>query len=62
MTTFSEGLTVQYENYIGQIRFICESYVTLCVSSFPEERRRDVCILIYRHNFDKIKLLKESSK
>jgi len=62
MTTFSEGLMVQYENYIGPIRFICESYVTLCVSSFPEERRKDVCILIYRHNFHKIKLLKESSK
>lgn len=33
--TFSEGLEVQYENYIGSIRFVCNSYVTLCIHQFP---------------------------
>lgn len=60
--TFAEGLIVQYENYIGTIKFVCNSYVTLCVNSFPNEKQRDVCMLIYRGNFNKIKLLKESSK
>lgn len=59
---FTEGLVVQYRNYIGQIRFVCNSYVTLCVNSFPNEKRRDVCMLIYRNNFDEIRLLKESTK
>lgn len=60
--TFAEGLIVEYESYIGEIRFICNSYITLCVNSFPSERRRDVCMLIYRDDFKKIKLIKESSK
>jgi hypothetical protein len=59
---FTEGLLVQYENYVGQIRFVCNSYVTLCVNVFPGQKQRDVCMLIYRDNFKKIKLLKESSK
>lgn len=60
--TFTEGLIVEYENYIGEIRFVGNSYVTLCVSVFPDQKQRDVCMLIYRDNFKKIKLLKESTK
>jgi hypothetical protein len=60
--TFSEGLEVQYKDFIGTIRFVCNSYVTLCISQFPKQKRRDVCILIYPSEFDKIKLLKESTK
>jgi hypothetical protein len=62
MTTFAEGLLVQYKDHIGTIRFICDSYVTMCVSPFPDEKRRDVCILIYRDSFKEIKLFKESQK
>lgn len=60
--TFAEGLIVQYKDHIGTVRFICDSYITVCVSRFPEDRRRDVCILVYRDNFDQVQLLKESSK
>jgi hypothetical protein len=59
---FSEGIDVIYKNHMGKIRFICNEYLTLCVNHFPEEKQRDVCILIYRNEFDKIKLLKESGK
>jgi hypothetical protein len=59
---FTEGLVVQYKEHIGTIRFVCNSYLTLCISEFPEERQRDVCILICREDFDKIKLPKESEK
>jgi hypothetical protein len=62
MTEFAEGLVVQYKDHIGKIRFVCNSYLTLCISEFPEEKRRDVCILIYRGEFNQIKLLKESTK
>lgn len=60
--TLTEGIDVVYENYVGRIRFVCESYVTLCVNSFSNEPRRDVCMLVYRRDFQKIKLLKESEK
>lgn len=60
--TFTEGLIVEYENYVGEIRFVGDTYVTFCINSFRNERQRDVCILIYRDEFDKIKLLKESEK
>jgi hypothetical protein len=60
--TFTEGLIVEYENYIGEIRFVCNSYVTFCINSFRNEKQRDVCVLIYHDHFRKIKLLKESEK
>lgn len=60
--TFAEGLQVQYKSHFGTIRFICDSYVTVCVTNFPNDRRRDVCILVYREDFNQIKLLKESTK
>lgn len=60
--TFAEGLVVQYKDHVGTVRFICDSYITVCVNKFPEDKRRDVCILVYNNNFDQIKLLKESSK
>ena len=59
---FPEGLMVQYRGNIGTIRFICNSYLTLCISEFPKEKLRDVCMLIYRDHFDEIKLIKESEK
>lgn len=59
---FSEGITVIYKHHVGVIRFVSEQYITLCVRTFPEEKNRDVCILIYRDNYKNVKLLKESEK
>ena len=62
MTVFAEGIEATYNGHTGTIRFICDQYVTLCISKFPEQKVRDVCILIYSHEFDQIKLSKESEK
>jgi|LakMenE01Jun11ns_1017448.scaffolds.fasta_scaffold9945475_9 hypothetical protein len=62
MAVFSEGLHAKYGPHEGIIKFVCDEYFTLCVNSFPEEKNRDVCILIYRNNFNKVRLLKESEK
>jgi len=62
MQVFSEGIYATYGPHRGVIKFVCEEYVTLCVKSFPEERNRDVCIIVYRNNYNKIQLLKESEK
>jgi len=59
---YSEGLEIQYKDFIGTIRFVCNSYITFCVRVFPDEKNRDVCILIYPSEFGKIRLLKQSDK
>lgn len=59
---FAEGLIAQYKDHIGKIRFISENYLTLCINTFPDEKVRDVCILIYRDQYKHIKLIKESEK
>jgi hypothetical protein len=37
--TFTEGLIVEYENYVGEIRFVGNSYVTFCINSFRNENK-----------------------
>jgi hypothetical protein len=59
---FTEGLEVTYDEYLGIIKFVGNSYVTLCIKTFPEDRARDVCMIIHRCEYHKIKLLKESDK
>lgn len=61
-SSFAEGLIVEYNNMVGTIRFISEKYLTICICTFPEERSKDVCILVYREDWEKIKLFKESNK
>lgn len=61
MTSLTEGLIVRYRDYIGKIRFVCNNYVTLCIEEY-DEKRRDVCILIYRGQWDEIQLFKQSEK
>lgn len=43
-----EGTEVSYHQFTGMIRFVSHSYITLCISTFPD-RVKDVCLLIY-HN------------
>lgn len=58
---FMEGLDVKYKNHVGTIRFICDSYLTLCIQEH-DEKVRNVCILIYRDEWNQIKLLNEDEK
>jgi hypothetical protein len=62
MTVFAKGTKASYNDHVGVIEFICDTYVTLCICTFPNEKSRNVCILIYRSDFDKIRLTKESEK
>lgn len=59
---FTEGIEAIYDGYLGVIKFVGNSYVTLCIKNFPEEKVRNVCMLIYRNQYHKVKLLKESEK
>ena len=59
--SFSEGIEAIYNNHSGYIKFVCDDYVTLCIHTNPNPMK-DVCLVIYKNNWEKIKLLKESTK
>jgi len=56
-----EGLEVRYKNHIGYIRFVDDSYVTVCIQEH-QDKSRDVCIVVHKEDFKKLQLLKESEK
>jgi len=59
---YYEGLDIEYDGYIGTVRYVGNYYITMCLKTFPNEKVRDVCMLIYKKDFNKIKLFKESQK
>jgi hypothetical protein len=60
-SAFAEGVLVKYKSMTGTIRFVCDQYVTVCVSTY-DHKSRDVCVLVYRDEWETLKLLKESDK
>lgn len=60
-SAFVVGLEVYYDGMSGIIKFVSESYITVCVRVF-QDRMRDVCIIVYPEQFDQITLAKESTK
>lgn len=61
MSVFCEGLSVKYNEFYGEIRFVSSSYVTICIRH-GEHKVNDVCILVFRDEWQKIHLIKESEK
>lgn len=57
--TFSncEGLTVEYKGYVGEIRFVDEIYLTICMKPREGNMIQDVCMVVYKEQWDDIKLL-----
>ena len=60
-SVFAEGVVVQYKDWIGEIRFICEDYMSVC-TSIGEHRSSDVCLLVYKKDWEEMKLFKQSAK
>ncbi len=60
--SFAEGTEVYYKQSFGIVRFVCDHYITVCIRTFPEERVRDVCLIVYPSQFKDISLIKESTK
>jgi hypothetical protein len=59
--SFVEGIIVQYKNWVGEVQFVCEEYITVCIT-VGNRRVNDVCVLVYRGDWSTVKLLKESDK
>lgn len=60
--TFAEGLEVYYKNFFGMIRFVSNQYITVCIRTFPNEKVRDLCLIVYPSDYHLIQLAKESTK
>jgi len=58
---FSPGIAVYYQEHLGDIRFVCADYVTVCIST-GETKSKDVCVIVYPHQYKDIKLEKQSQK
>ena len=58
---FSPGIAVYYQEHLGDIRFVCSDYVTVCIKA-GKERLNDICIIVYPHRYGDIKLAKQSQK
>lgn len=59
--SFSKDLWVRYESFVGKIRHVCNSYITICIC--PEkEKSKQTCLIVYPENWEKVSLLKESDK
>lgn len=54
--TFSEGLLVRYKSYIGNVRFISNQYITICIQTY-DHKVRDVCLLVYPNEWKDIELV-----
>ena len=60
--SFAEGLHVCYKQMYGVVRFVSNEYITVCVRTFPNEKVRDVCLVVYPNQFGLVTLAKESTK
>jgi hypothetical protein len=58
---FAEGIIVQYKDWVGEVRFVCDEYISVCVR-VGNNRVNDVCVLVYKKDWSQVKLLKESDK
>ena len=58
---YYEGLEINYQGQNGTVRFVCDSYITMCIN-VNKERHRDVCIVIHSERYSEITLLKQSTK
>lgn len=56
MNSFAEGLEVKYKNVTGTIRFLCDSYLTICIHTHVNPMK-DVCIVVYKNEWDDIELV-----
>ena len=57
MFSASVGVQVEYQGMVGTIKFVDDQYITVCVNAQREDMISDVCIIVYPHQYDDIKLI-----
>ena len=61
-STFASGVVVRYKDLCGEIVFISEQYLTICVLKREAHMVSDVCMVVYKEDWEDIELLKSSHK
>ncbi len=51
--SLKEGSYVEYRSHSGYIKFVCDEYVTICITE-GDKRVNDVHMLVYTQNWDEI--------
>jgi len=54
------GLLVEYKGSVGEIKFIDELYLTICLKRKCDDMIGDVCVVVYPGEWDDIKLIEGS--
>lgn len=53
-----ETTEVYYRGQYGHVRFSDEKYMTICVKEHPQEKVRDVCLVVYPEDWHKVELVR----
>ena len=61
MNSFAVGVIVEHKNFIGEVRFICDDYISVC-TSVGVHRAADICVIVYKKDWGNVNLFKESTK
>ena len=61
MNSFAVGVIVEHKNFIGEVRFVCDDYISVC-TSVGVHRAADICVIVYKKDWDNVNLFKESAK
>ena len=60
MNSFAVGVIVEHKNFIGEVRFICDDYISVC-TSVGVHRAADICVIVYKKEWSNVNLFKESA-
>ena len=61
MNSFAVGVIVEHKNFIGEVRFVCDDYISVC-TSVGVHRAADICVIVYKKDWNNVNLFKESAK
>ena len=51
------GVLVEYKGNVGEIKFIDDIYLTICLKNKCDGMIGDVCMVVYKNEWDTIKML-----
>ena len=61
MNSFAVGVIVEHKNFIGEVRFVCDDYMSVC-TSVGVHPAADICVIVYKKDWGNVNLFKESAK
>ncbi len=56
------GLLVEYKKTVGEIRFIDDIYLTICTKRKDGNMIGDLCLVVYKREWDLIQMLGEHNR